>query len=280
MRVYNSNLAPNPRRVRIFLAERGLSAPMADVDLGRLEQKSAVFSARNPFQAVPALELVDGTIIAESMAICRYIEELHPDPPLFGVGALPRAMVEMWRRRLELGLFFRIAQAFRHAHPAMKAMESPQIKGWAEANKPRALSAPSFRFGSGVLAFLGSPASSAGAGRNPVHGQSVGVRSGRCHRLGGSTGACARAVRRDRAQSSHRPGDRRIDLSRSDAGDAGQRRRPDRADAAGGRLRRRRRARSRRKVGARGDARFSRQGGRDRPEHAGLRLPLGTRRAI
>jgi glutathione S-transferase len=141
MRLYNSNLAPNPRRVRIFLAEKGLSLPTVDVDLGRLEQKSAVFSALNPFQAVPALELDDGTIIAESIAICRYFEELHPDPPLFGVGPLERATVEMWQRRLELSLFFPVAQAFRHSHPAMKAMESPQIKEWAEANRPRALAA-------------------------------------------------------------------------------------------------------------------------------------------
>lgn len=139
MRLYNSNFAPNPRRVRMFLAEKGLAVPMVNVDLARLEQKSAAFSALNPFQAVPALELDDGTIIAESMAICRYFEELHPDPPLFGVGALERTMVEMWQRRLEFGLFFPIAQAFRHSHPAMKAMESPQIKDWAEANKPRAL---------------------------------------------------------------------------------------------------------------------------------------------
>jgi len=139
MRLYNSNFAPNPRRVRVYLAEKGLAVPMVDVDLARLEQKSAAFTALNPFQTIPALELDDGTIIAESMAICRYFEELHPDPPLFGVGALERAMVEMWQRRLELGLFFPIAQAFRHSHPAMKAMESPQIKEWAEANKPRAL---------------------------------------------------------------------------------------------------------------------------------------------
>ena len=141
MKLYNSNLAPNPRRVRIFLAEKGVTAPTVDVDLARLEQKSQAFSALNPFQGVPALELDDGTIIAESVAICRYIEELHPDPPLFGVGALERAMVEMWQRRLELHLFFPIAQAFRHSHPAMKAMETPQIAQWAEVNKGRALAA-------------------------------------------------------------------------------------------------------------------------------------------
>lgn len=141
MKLYNSNPAPSPRRVRIFLAEKGVAMPMVEVDLARLEQKSEAFSALNPFQRVPALQLDDGTIIAESVAICRYIEELHPDPPLFGVGALERAMVEMWQRRLELSLLFPIAQAFRHSHPAMKAMETPQIKEWAEANKPRALAA-------------------------------------------------------------------------------------------------------------------------------------------
>ena len=127
--------------MRIFLAEKGLAIEMVDVDLARLEQKTAAFSALNPFQGIPALELDDGTIIAESVAICRYIEELHPEPPLFGVGALERATVEMWQRRLELYLLFPVAQAFRHSHPAMKAMETPQIKEWAEANKPRALAA-------------------------------------------------------------------------------------------------------------------------------------------
>ena len=141
MRLYNSNLAPNPRRVRIFLAEKGVAIPTVDVDLARMEHKSEAFSALNPFQRIPALELDDGTVIAESVAICRYIEELHPDPPLFGVGALERAMVEMWQRRLELSLLLPIVQAFRHSHPAMKAMETPQIEEWAEANKPRALDA-------------------------------------------------------------------------------------------------------------------------------------------
>ncbi len=141
MRLYNSNLAPNPRRVRIFLAEKGVAIPTVDVDLARMEHKSEAFSALNPFQRIPALELDDGTVIAESVAICRYIEELHPDPPLFGVGALERAMVEMWQRRLELSLLLPVVQAFRHSHPAMKAMETPQIEEWAEANKPRALEA-------------------------------------------------------------------------------------------------------------------------------------------
>ena len=114
MKLYDSKLAPNARRVRIFLAEKGMSVPMVDMDLARLDQKTTAFSVLNPFQTVPVLELDDGEVISESAAICRYFEELRPEPPLFGVGALERARVEMWHRRLELQLFFPIAQAYRH----------------------------------------------------------------------------------------------------------------------------------------------------------------------
>ena len=138
MKLYDTKVAPNARRVRIFLAEKGLSIPLVPVDLGKLEHKEASYAAINPVQQVPALELDDGTILTESIAICRYFEELHPDPPLFGTGALGRAMVDMWQRRLEFGLFATVGQAFRHLHPAMAAMEAPQISAWGEANKPRA----------------------------------------------------------------------------------------------------------------------------------------------
>ena len=141
MKLYNGRFAPNARRVRIFLAEKGLAVPLVEVDLGQMEQRSPAYSAINPFQRVPALELDDGTVIAESIAICRYLEELHPEPPLFGVGALERAMVEMWQRRLELSLLFPVAQAFRHSHPAMKEMETPQVAPWAEACKAHAAEA-------------------------------------------------------------------------------------------------------------------------------------------
>ncbi len=141
MKLYSSPFAPNARRVRIFLAEKNLSVPMVDIDLGRLEQRSASFSALNPFQRVPALELDDGVVICESMAICRYFEETHPDPPLLGVGALQRAMVEMWQRRLEMGLFRHVADAFRHSHPQMAQMETPQIAELAASSKPKALEA-------------------------------------------------------------------------------------------------------------------------------------------
>ena len=93
---------PIPRRVRVFLAEKGISVPIEQVDLGAMAHKSPAFTAINPMQRVPALVLDDGTMIAESIAICRYFEALHPEPALFGRGALEKAHVEMWHRRLEL----------------------------------------------------------------------------------------------------------------------------------------------------------------------------------
>jgi glutathione S-transferase len=101
--------------------------------------KTAEFTQVNWFQRVPVLILDDGTAIAETIAICRYFEELQPEPALFGTGALGRATVEMWNRRMELGLFLCVAQAFRHLHPAMAHLEVPQVPAWGEANKPRAL---------------------------------------------------------------------------------------------------------------------------------------------
>ena len=86
---------------------------------------------------VPALVLDDGTVIAESVAICRYFEALHPEPPLFGRGALESALVEMWNRRAELHLCLPVATVFQHPHPAMKPMVDPQVPDWGEANKPR-----------------------------------------------------------------------------------------------------------------------------------------------
>jgi glutathione S-transferase len=139
LKLYSSNVAPNPRRVRIFLAEKGVAIPTIEVDLAKLEHKSAEFSAINPFQVIPALELENGTVIGESIAICHYIEELHPEPNLFGATPLERAMVEMWQRRVEWHLLLPIAQIFRHTHPRMAKLEHPQIADWAAANRPRAL---------------------------------------------------------------------------------------------------------------------------------------------
>jgi glutathione S-transferase len=136
MKLYDGGRAPNPRRVRIFLAEKGLSVEMERIDLGALQHKSAEFTALNPLQRVPVLVLDDGTVITESIAICRYFEALRPQPPLFGRGAMEEALVEMWNRRVELNLYAAVSAVFRHLHPAMRELEN-QIPEWGEANKPR-----------------------------------------------------------------------------------------------------------------------------------------------
>src|ERR1700750_2375183 len=141
MKLHNSNLAPSPRRVRIFLSEKGVSIPRREVALGKPEHQKPEFSALNPFRTIPILELDDGTRIAESIAICRYIEALWPEPNLFGLTAVEQATVEMWQRQLEWRLLLPIAQVLRHTPPRMAEMENPQVPDWAAVNRPRALKA-------------------------------------------------------------------------------------------------------------------------------------------
>ncbi|MBX3581037.1 MAG: glutathione S-transferase [Rhizobiaceae bacterium] len=139
MKLFDGGRAPNPRRVRVFLAEKGISVPLVPVDMGAMEHRGKDLISRNPLARLPVLELDDGTILCESVAICRYFEELQPEPALFGNSALGKAQVEMWQRRLELNFLFPVAQAFRHIHPAMKEWEVPQVPEWGEVNKPKAL---------------------------------------------------------------------------------------------------------------------------------------------
>ncbi len=139
MRLYDGGKAPNPRRVTVFLKEKGIDIERVPVDMGALGHKSALITTKNPFQQLPVLELDDGTVICESVAICRYLEELNPEPPLFGRTALERAKIQMWDRRVELGFLMPVANAFRHIHPAMKDWEIPQLPEWGELNKPKAL---------------------------------------------------------------------------------------------------------------------------------------------
>lgn len=139
MKLYDGGRAPNPRRVRIFLKEKGIEVPIVPVDLGAMQHKSQSFTAVNPLQRVPALELDDGTILTESIAICRYFEALHPEPALFGKTPAQIGCIEMWQRRIELNLMLGIAQVFRHLHPGMKEFEVPQVAEWGEANKGRVL---------------------------------------------------------------------------------------------------------------------------------------------
>lgn len=144
MLLYDGGRAPNPRRVRIFLAEKGVEVPMKPVNMGELEHRSDEITSLNPLQRLPVLELDDGTILTESVAICRYFEALHPDPPLMGHDALDKAVVEMWNRRMELHLLATVANAFRHTHPAMQDWEIPQVQEFGEANRPKALNTMEF----------------------------------------------------------------------------------------------------------------------------------------
>lgn len=141
MLLYDGGRAPNPRRVRIFLAEKGIEVPLKSIDMTAMGHRSEEVTALNPFQRLPVLQLDDGTILTETVAICRYFEELHPEPPLMGVDTLDRAVVEMWNRRVELNFSHFVAQAFRHTHPAMKEWEVPQVPEFGEANRPKALKA-------------------------------------------------------------------------------------------------------------------------------------------
>jgi glutathione S-transferase len=132
--LYDYPQAPNPRRVRIFLAEKGIEVPVQSVDIGSAENRRPPYIEKNPLAGVPMLELDDGTCIAESVAICRYFEELQPEPPLMGVDAADRALVEMWNRRMELEVFRTITDAFRNTHDFFKGRIT-QVPEFGEACK-------------------------------------------------------------------------------------------------------------------------------------------------
>ena len=136
---YDGGGAPNARRVRIYLSEKGLDIPMKTIDIMKSEHKTDEYKKISPLSQVPALELDDGTFITESIAICRYFEALNPDPNLMGTDPNEIAIIEMWQRRLELLLMMPIASVFRHGHPVMAHLEN-QVIEWSEANKPRILS--------------------------------------------------------------------------------------------------------------------------------------------
>lgn len=120
MKLYDLKAGLNPRRVRIFLAEKGVTIPVVQVDMMKGENRTPEFLGLNPLGTMPILELDDGTILTESMAICRYIEALHPEPNLFGRDALEQAQIEMWSRRAELELMRPLVDQFRHLNPFWK----------------------------------------------------------------------------------------------------------------------------------------------------------------
>jgi len=136
MKLYNEdNPAPNPRKVRIFLAEKGLSVPMERVRMMKREHKAPEFIKKNSLGQVPVLELDDGTCISESLAICRYLEELKPAPALFGRNPVERARTEMWIRRAEFRLWSPMGQVWINADPRTAAVNPNQFKDYGEHSK-------------------------------------------------------------------------------------------------------------------------------------------------
>ena len=128
MKLYGSNYAPNPRRVTMFMAEKGITGVEHIVlDLTADEHRSDAFRAKNPMARTPALELDDGRVLAESRAICTYLEGLYPEPNLMGTSSEERAFIEMADRRMEMNLLLYIANCARHTHPALAGLEQPQF---------------------------------------------------------------------------------------------------------------------------------------------------------
>jgi glutathione S-transferase len=138
MKIYDFTQAPNPRRVRIFLAEKGLKVPFEQVDIASAANRKPEFLKKNPMGGLPVLELDDGTCIAESVAICRYFEDLNPEPNLLGKDPLERATIEMWQRRIELGLFNYTTGAFRNTSEFFKG-RIPQVPEYGEVCKTAAV---------------------------------------------------------------------------------------------------------------------------------------------
>jgi glutathione S-transferase len=143
MKLYDCTTAPSPRRVRIFLAEKGISVPAVQVDLRNGEQFSPAFRAINPECTVPVLELDNGTRVVDILAICRYFEELYPDPPLMGRTAEQKAVIEAWQRWLERDGFYAAMEAFRNSTPGLRGRALPgpesyeQIPALAERGRAR-----------------------------------------------------------------------------------------------------------------------------------------------
>ena len=138
MKLYDLPPSPNARRVRIFIAEKGLEIPTVAIDIGKGENRQPDYLAKNSLGRMPVLELDDGTCIAESHAICRYLEEIHPEPPLMGRDPVERALVEMWNRRMELEILLPTISVFIHTHEMWKGV-LPQIAEWGEVCRKNAL---------------------------------------------------------------------------------------------------------------------------------------------
>lgn len=142
MLFYDSpNPAPNPRRVRIYLAEKGISVPMQSISIRDGEHRGEAFLKVNPLGQTPALVIDGGDVLTESVAICRFFEALHPDPAVFGTGARGVAEVDQWIRRVELRLMSPLAMVWAHTHPFTARVVKPQYTEFGESQRPRVLAA-------------------------------------------------------------------------------------------------------------------------------------------
>lgn len=138
MKIHGTRTQGSPRRLAVFLEEKGLSIPFVPVDLHAGEHRTPAFLAKNPFGLVPVLELDDGTCLAETTTIARYLEDLFPDPPFLGRTPLERARLDMWARHVEFGFYTSVRAWFRHGSPLARALEPEPIPAWAELNRRRA----------------------------------------------------------------------------------------------------------------------------------------------
>ena len=129
MKLYDFSLAPSPRRVRMFIAEKGIEVPSVQVNTRERQQFSDEYRAINPNCVVPTLVLDDGTCLGESVAICRYLEEIHPEPPLMGRDARDKAIVEMWSRQAEFEGYLAAAEALRNSAPMFEDRGLPGVPG-------------------------------------------------------------------------------------------------------------------------------------------------------
>ena len=141
MKLYEYEPYPSPRRVRMFLAEKGINIPCVQVDVPAGEHRSPEFLSKNPDGVVPLLELDNGNFISETVAISRYFEENYPQPALMGSTAEEKAAVEMWQRRVENSLANTVATYFHHATEGLGEPDRYRNKEWGEKNREKAISA-------------------------------------------------------------------------------------------------------------------------------------------
>jgi len=127
MKLYDCKMAPNPRRVRIFLAEKGVTIPTVEVSIIDGENLKPEYLRVNPRGLLPVLELDDGTRLDETVAICRYVEELHPEPSLMGVKPLEKAIIESWQRHMEFDGLAAVGEVLRNSFPAFSSRGLPGV---------------------------------------------------------------------------------------------------------------------------------------------------------